>query len=77
MFMFSSKLARLERVAWGGGEPSRVGSGFRVGGRCETQSCTRRDTRGLLIRFKVFLDDGFVVIIITGLGLKGVEGRNV
>ena len=77
VFMLSSKLARLERVAWGGGEPSRVGSGFRVGGRWETQSCTSKDTRGLLIRFKVFLDEGFVVMMMTGIGLKGVEGRYV
>ena len=48
---------------------------MRVGGRCDTQSCTRRDTRGLFIRFKVFLEVGFVVIMITGFGLKGVEGR--
>ena len=54
-----------------------MGSGFRVGGRCETQSCTSRDTRGLLIRFRAFLDVGLVVMIMTGLGLKGVEGRYV
>ena len=77
VLMFSSRVARLERVAWGGGEPSRVGSGLRVGGRCETQSWTRRETRGLLIRFRVFLEDGLVVMMMTGLGLKGVEGRYV
>ncbi len=54
-----------------------MGSGFRVGGRCETQSWTSRETRGLLIRFKVFLEEGFVVMMMTGLGLKGVEGRYV
>ena len=54
-----------------------MGSVSRVGGRCETQSWTRRDTRGLFIRFVVFLDEGLVVIMMTGLGLKGVEGRYV
>ena len=77
VLMLSSKLARLDRAACGGGEPSRVGSGFRVGGRCDTQSCTNNDTRGLLIRFKVFLEVGLVVMIITGLGSKGVDGRYV
>ena len=75
--MLRSRLARLERVACGGGDPSRVGSGLRVGGLWETQSWTRRDTRGLLIRFSVFLEVGFVVMMITGLGLKGVDGRYV
>ena len=75
VLMLSNRLAKLDRVASGGGELSRVGSGFRVGGRCETQSWTRRETRGLLMRLSVFLDVGFVVIMITGLGLKGVEGR--
>ena len=77
VFILSNKLAKLERVACGGGEPSLVGSGFRVGGRCETQSWTRRETRGLLIRFSVFFDEGFVVMMITGLGLNGVDARYV
>lgn len=72
---FSKRLAKLDRVACGGGEPSRVGSGVRVGGRCETQSWTSKDTRGLLIRFRVFFEDGLVVMMITGVGSKGVEGR--
>ena len=75
VLMFSSKLARLDRVACGGGELSRVGSGIRVGGRCETQSCTNNETRGLLMRLSVFFDEGLVVMIITGLGLKGVDWR--
>lgn len=29
------------------------------------------------MRFKVFFEDGFVVIMMTGLGLNGVEGRYV
>lgn len=75
--MFKSRLARLDRVARGGGEPSRVGSGARVGGLCETQSWTSRETRGLFIRFMVFFDDGLVVIMMTGVGSKGVDGRYV
>ena len=63
--MFSSKLARLDRVAGAGGDPCAV-SGARVGGRCDTQSWTRRETRGFDSRFKVFLDEGLVVIIIVG-----------
>lgn len=35
------------------------------------------DTRGLFIRLRVFLDEGFVVMMMTGLGLKGVEERYV
>ena len=75
VLMLSNRLAKLDRVDIGGGDIYIIGSGFRVGGRCETQSWTRRETRGLLIRLSVFLDVGFVVIMITGLGLKGVEGR--
>lgn len=77
VFILRSKLARLDRVACGGGEPSRPGSGLRVGGRWETQSWTKRETRGLLMRLRVFLEEGLVVIIMTGLGWKGVEGRKV
>lgn len=60
-----SKLASEDRVAAGGGEPSRP-LGARVGGRWDTQSWTRRETRGLDCRFSVFRDDGFVVMMITG-----------
>ena len=75
VLMFKSRLARLDRVACGGGEPSRVGSGALVGGRWVTQSCTSNETRGLLMRFRVFFDAGFVVMIMVGCGVKGVEGR--
>lgn len=46
-----------------------------MGGRCVTQSCTSSETRGLLMRFKVFFEAGFVVIMIVGWVVKGVEGR--
>lgn len=54
-----------------------MGSGLRVGGRWETQSWTRRETRGLFKRLSVFFEVGFVVMMITGDGLKGVKGRYV
>ena len=54
---FKSKLAKEERVAAGGGDPSRPLTGARVGGRCETQSCTNRETRGFAERLRVFLED--------------------
>jgi len=41
---------------------------LRFGGREETQSCTRRDTFGLLRRLRVFLEVGFVVMMILGPG---------
>jgi hypothetical protein len=37
-----------------------------VGGRCETQSWTRRETLGFETRLSVFLEEGFVVIIMVG-----------
>ena len=77
VLMFKSRLARLDRVACGGGDPSRAGSGARVGGRCETQSWTSRETRGLLMRLRVFLEAELVVMMIVGCGLNGVEGRYV
>lgn len=62
-----SRLASDDRLAAGGGEPSRPsGFGARVGGRCETQSWTRRERRGLERRWFVFRDAGFVVIMIVG-----------
>jgi hypothetical protein len=75
----TSKLAREERVAAGGGDPSRAPAGFgaRVGGRWETQSCTRRETRGLIRRCVILRDAGLVVMIMVGCGSKGVEGRYV
>jgi len=48
-----------------------------VGGRLETQSCTRRETRGFSRRWPVFLDDGGVVIMIVGCWEKAVQGRYV
>lgn len=75
VFIFNRRLARLDLVARGGGELSLVGSGTRVGGRWDTQSCTSSDTRGLLMRLRVFLDEGLVVMIITGIELNGVDGR--
>lgn len=66
VLMFRSNVARLERVAAGGGDPSRVRSLARVGGLCETQSCTRSETLGLASRLIVFLDAGLVVIMIVG-----------
>lgn len=79
VLILSNREARLERVAAGGGEPSRAMAGFRfverVGGRWETQSWTRRETRGFERRFRVFLEAAFVVMIIVGWEVKGVEGR--
>lgn len=77
VLMLSSRLAREERVAAGGGEPSRAPAGFgpRVGGRWETQSWTRRETRGFESRCRVLRDEGLVVIIIVGSEENGVEGR--
>lgn len=46
-----------------------------VGGRWETQSWTSRETCGLEIRLSVFLDEGFVVIIMVGELLWGEDGR--
>lgn len=81
VFKLSRRLASEERVAAGGGDPSRppgalaLGLGARVGGRCETQSCTSRETRGLERRWLVLREAGFVVMIMVGCGSKGVEGR--
>lgn len=68
-----------ERDASGGGEPVRSDEPRRrlVGGRCETQSCTRRETCGLDIRFNVFFDEGLVVMIIVGLLEYGDDGKYV
>lgn len=77
VFILSSRLARLDRGPSGGGEPSRPASAVRVGGRCETQSWTRRETRGFANRFSVFFETGLVVMMMTGEELKGVEGRYV
>lgn len=64
-----SRLASDDRVAAGGGEPSRSpveGFGARVGGRWDTQSWTRREIRGLVRRWLVLREEGLVVMIIVG-----------
>lgn len=77
VFRLRSKLASDDRVAAGGGDPSRSpwGLGARVGGRWDTQSCTRSDTRGFDNRWLVLRDAGLVVMMMVGYGSKGVEGR--
>lgn len=71
-FMRSS--AREEEGADGGGEVLRS-LVEAVRGRCDTQSCTRSETLGFEIRLCVFLEVGFVVIIMVGCDVYGVEGR--
>ena len=69
VFRFSSSEAKLDLAASRGGEPALSAVDPRrplVGGRWETQSWTRRETFGLDIRFKVFFDAGFVVMMIVG-----------
>ncbi len=41
------------------------------------QSCTRRETFGLARRLLVFLDDGFVVMMMAGADEYGDDGRYV
>jgi hypothetical protein len=72
VFKFSSNAASEDREASGGGEPARSPAAaeprrFVVGGRCETQSWTRSETCGFEIKLRVFLEEGFVVIIIVGV----------
>jgi hypothetical protein len=79
VFMLRSRVAREERVAAAGGLPLRWVllelEVCAVGGRCETQSCTSRETRGLERRLRVFRERALVVIIITGPCRVGaVEG---
>src|SRR5271170_3891307 len=68
VFRFSNRLARLLRVAAAGGLPLRPSEELEamVGGRCETQSCTSRLTRGLDCRFRVLSDWALVVIMMVG-----------
>lgn len=69
VFRFNSNVAREDREASGGGDPDRSPADIRrlvVGGRWDTQSCTRSETCGFDIRLRVFLEEGFVVIIIVG-----------
>jgi hypothetical protein len=74
------RVARLDLcsdVAVGGATAAVFGELDRVGGRCDIQSCTSKETLGFDWRFSVFWDDGGVVIIIVGAGEKGVDGRYV
>lgn len=77
VLMFKSRLASEDRVAAGGGEPSRPSTleEARTGGRWETQSWTSRETRGLVRRWLVLREEGLVVMMMVGNGSKGVEGR--
>jgi hypothetical protein len=76
VFKLSKRVARLERLASGGGDPVRAFSvvvaeplrAVVVGGRCDTQSWTRRETLGFWTRLRVFFEEGLVVIIIVGEG---------
>lgn len=77
VFRFNNNAASEDREASGGGEPLRSFVEPRrvvVGGRCDTQSWTRRETCGLEMRFKVFFEEGLVVIIIVGEVEYGEEG---
>ena len=67
VFISSSRLARLDLVAAAGGDPLRAPPmGAAVGGRWETQSWTRRETRGLSCRFCVLRDWALVVMRMVG-----------
>jgi len=46
-----------------------------VGGRCDAQSWTSNETCGFDMRFRVFLEEGLVVIIIVGAEEYGEVGR--
>jgi hypothetical protein len=70
---FRRREASEEREASGGGEPVRSlteeprrAELLVVGGRCDTQSWTRRETLGLETRLRVFFEEGLVVITIVG-----------
>ena len=69
VFKFNNSAASDDLEASGGEEPVRSPPEPRrlvVGARCETQSCTSRETCGFEIRLRVFLEEGLVVIIIVG-----------
>lgn len=60
-----------------GGETLRCCCCEVFGGRCETQSWTRRLTLGFEIRLRVLREDGFVVIMMTGpVGRDGRRGMD-
>jgi len=72
------RFARLDLcsdVAVGGNAAAAFGELDKVGGRCDIQSWTKRETFGFDWRFRVFCEDGGVVMIIVGVGENGVEGR--
>ena len=75
--MFISICARPDCDRCAAGDPSRTFADGLVGGLCETQSCTSRDTLGFVSRLVVFLEDGLLVMMIVGVFLNGVEGRYV
>lgn len=77
VFKSTSRAAREERDVSGGGEPvlSVDPRLWLVGGRCETQSWTSRETCGLEIKFRVFFEEGLVVIIMLGLFEYGEDGK--
>lgn len=69
------RLARLELRSAGSAMLMAPGELDSVGGRCDIQSCTSRETFGFDSRFSVFCEEGGVVIMMVGDGEKGVEGR--
>ena len=67
VLILRSRLARLDLVAAAGGLPDLSPTDAdAVGGRCDTQSWTKSETRGLCIRFCVFRDWALLVIMMTG-----------
>jgi hypothetical protein len=71
-----SSEARLEREGETEEAPPDRRREVVVGGRWETQSCTRSETWGFVRRLAIFLEAGLVVITMTGSeGEYGEEGR--
>jgi len=67
VFKFSNRAAKEFERGWGGGEPpADPRRSLVVGGRCDTQSWTKRETFGFERRLLVFLEEGLVVIIMVG-----------